>query len=313
MIKVSIIVPVYKTEKYLEKCLNSLVNQTLESIEIIIVNDGSPDDSQGIIDEYDRKYSFVKSFRKKNGGLSDARNFGIGKATGEYIGFVDSDDWVELDMFEKMYNKATRDKSDIVVCDTVEVYENKDYVYKKSFFNNAFSNSENYVIAPPMACSKIYRRTILENVKFEAGILYEDLEMIPSLVIKTSNISFLEEGLYFYFQREGSIMYYEKFDSKLMDIFEVLGSLKSKLPQYESEVEYLYITHLLRSATLRFSKYKEAREHLNEIVDIFKREYPNWKKNKYYKESNYRLKIICNLAYRKKYKLLYLLYRIGGK
>ena len=107
MYKVSVIIPVYNTEQYLNKCLDSLVNQTLKDIEIILINDGSTDNSQNIIDEYSAKYpDKIKSFIKENGGQATARNLGITKATGEYIGFVDSDDWIELNMYEELYNKA---------------------------------------------------------------------------------------------------------------------------------------------------------------------------------------------------------------
>ena len=113
--KVSVIVPVYNSRDYLERCLESLVNQTLPDIEIVVVNDGSPDDSQTIIDRYAEAYpDKIVSLSKENGGLSDARNFGIARATGEYIGFVDSDDFVDLDMYERLYDKAASTDSDIV-------------------------------------------------------------------------------------------------------------------------------------------------------------------------------------------------------
>lgn len=109
MVKVSIIVPVYNVEKYLKKCLNSLVNQTLDDIEIIVVNDESPDNSQRIIDEFEKKYpSKIKTITKKNGGQGSARNEGLKVATGEYIGYVDSDDYISNTMFEKMYNTAKK-------------------------------------------------------------------------------------------------------------------------------------------------------------------------------------------------------------
>ena len=117
MKKVSVIVPVYNVEKYIDKCLNTLVNQTLKDIEIIIVNDGSPDNSQEIIDKYQKKYpKKIKSYIKENGGQGSARNFGLEKATGEYIGYVDSDDFIELDMYEKLYNKAKKHDLDISIC-----------------------------------------------------------------------------------------------------------------------------------------------------------------------------------------------------
>ena len=109
MSKVSVIVPVYNVEKYLEKCLDSLVSQSLKDIEIIVVNDGSPDNSQDIIDKYVKKYENVFGYKKKNGGLSDARNYGLKKTTGDYIAFIDSDDYISLEMLEIMYNKAIKD------------------------------------------------------------------------------------------------------------------------------------------------------------------------------------------------------------
>ena len=117
MPKVSIIVPVYNVERYLEKCLDSLVNQTLQDIEIIIVNDSSPDQSQAIIDRYLALYPhLIKSYIKTNGGIADTRNFGISKVTGEYFGFVDSDDYVELTMFEQLYNEAKKQDAQLVSC-----------------------------------------------------------------------------------------------------------------------------------------------------------------------------------------------------
>ena len=108
-IKVSVIVPVYNVEKFIDKCLNSLVKQSLKEIEIIVVNDGSPDNSQKIIDKYVKKYpEKVQSFIKENGGQGSARNIGIVKAKGEYISFVDSDDWLDLDALEKMYSLAKK-------------------------------------------------------------------------------------------------------------------------------------------------------------------------------------------------------------
>ena len=105
-IKVSVIVPVYNVEKFIDKCLNSLVKQSLKEIEIIVVNDGTKDNSQKIIDKYVKKYpDKIKSYIKENGGQGSARNYGLKKATGEYIGYVDSDDFVEKDMYKKLYNK----------------------------------------------------------------------------------------------------------------------------------------------------------------------------------------------------------------
>ena len=117
MPKVSIIVPVYNMQNYLKKCFDSLINQTLADVEIIVVNDESTDNSPEIIEAYALMDKRIKVINRKNGGLSMARNSGMSVATGEYIGFVDSDDWVELEMYEKMYDLASKHSADIVICD----------------------------------------------------------------------------------------------------------------------------------------------------------------------------------------------------
>lgn len=312
MCKVSAIVPVYNVELYLEKCLDSLVNQTLKDIEIIIVNDGSPDNSEEIINNYTKKYQNVYGYKKENGGLSDARNFGIEHANGEYIAFVDSDDYIDITMLEKMYLKAKKEKLDIVVCDTIEVYGDRE-ILKKSNLHYSLSNIKNYIISPPMACCRIYKRNLFKNLSFEKGIFYEDLNLTPSLVKYTNKIGFIEEGLYYYVQRNNSIMKQNKFSDKLLDIFKVLDNNKTSLyNKYKEEVEYLYITHLLRSASLRFVDFDNSKELLNKIVNIIKKEFPNYKDNCYYKKSSMKLKIICTLAYFKQIKLLKLLKKVSG-
>ena len=140
MIKVSVIVPIYNAEKYLRQCLDSIINQTLKDIEIICINDGSTDSSAEICQEYlsDTRVSY---YSKKNEGLAAARDDGMQKATGEYIGFVDSDDWLELDMYEKMYNTAKNSDSDVVFC-------------------NWITNDDNYRYSPQLECGHYDREKI---------------------------------------------------------------------------------------------------------------------------------------------------------
>ena len=117
MIKVSVIVPVYNQEKRLHRCMDSLVNQTLDSIELIVINDGSTDKSLKVLNEYKEKYpKKIKLITRENKGISITRNEGLSIAKGKYVGFVDSDDYVELDMYEKLYNKVEQEKCDIVIC-----------------------------------------------------------------------------------------------------------------------------------------------------------------------------------------------------
>ena len=142
MPKVSVVVPVYNVDKYLERCLDSLVYQTLKDIEIVIVNDGSTDKSAEIIKKYVQSYpNKVFAFEKENGGLSDARNFGIKKCHGNYIGFVDSDDYVSLDMFKKLYEKAISKDFDITVCDVRLVWKNKSKEISSKVINDIFDKA----------------------------------------------------------------------------------------------------------------------------------------------------------------------------
>ena len=314
MVKVSVIVPVYNVEKYLEKCLESLVNQTLKEIEIIVVNDGTKDNSGEIINKYVKKYpNKVKGYTKENGGLSSARNYGLQYATGEYIAFVDSDDWVDLDMYEKMYHKAIQESLDVVVCDTINVYQEEQKSYRVSNLNYSADNLKNYIISPPMAPIRLYKKYIFDKVNFENDIFYEDLNLNPSLVCITNKIGFINDGYYYYRQRSNSIMRQQKFNKKLLDIFTVLDNNYEKLYNcYSAEVEYLYITHLLRTATLRFLDYNDAIQFLPKINSVMKEKFPKWGKNYYYKKSSFKLKVICFLAIHKLYSILKLIKKISN-
>lgn len=313
MVKISVIVPVYNVEKYLNKCLDSLVNQSLKDIEIIVINDGSPDNSEKIILNYQKKYKNIKYYKKINGGLSDARNYGLKYATGDYISFIDSDDYLDKYMMEKMYNKAISNNLDIVICDSIEVYEKKQ-ILKKS--NHHYSNNDikNYIISPPMVCTRLFKNNLINYLKFKKGIYYEDLNLMPSLAKYTNKIGFIEEGLYYYVQRDNSIMKQKKFNKNLLDIFEVLEHNKKLLEkEYKYEVEYLYLQHLLRTASLRFLDYKESKDLLKKVNITIKQNYPNYKNNIYYKKSSYKFKLICFLSYHKLYILLKIIKKVCDK
>lgn len=312
--KVSVIVPVYNVEKYIKKCLNSLVNQTLDEVEIVVVNDGSPDNSQRIIDEYTKKYKNVKSYVKENGGLSDARNYGIKKATGKYISFVDSDDYIRKDMLEKMYNYAIQKNFDVVVCDSINVYSDGTEILIKSNNNYSDNDVKNYIISPPMACTRLFKKSIFDKIEFKKNIYYEDLEMTPKVVNLTKKIGFVSEGLYYYVQRDGSIMKQNVFNDKLLNIFDVLKSNKDLLEkEFPQEIEYMYITHLLRTASLRFLDYDNGKEYVYKIHNIMKKYFPKWKNNEYYKKSSFKLRTICILAYNRNILLLKIIKKITNK
>ena len=291
MVKVSVIVPVYNVEKYLKKCLESLVNQTLRDIEIIVVNDGSPDDSQKIIDEYKRKYPNIKSFVKPNGGLSDARNFGIEKATGEYIAFVDSDDYVQLDMFKVMYSKAKEKDFDVVVCDINYVFD-KHIKQVSSLVENDLYDKKNIkkqmINIYPAVWNKIYKKELFEKgIKFKTGIWYEDVEFLYKLFPYINSIGVVKRALINYVQRDGAIT--RTFDKRLYNYIDnwngIIDFYKENgfFEEYYSEIEYCYVRYLfatfVKGAT-NFPK-KDFNEAVSKTFENVKEKFPNYKKNKY--------------------------------
>jgi len=285
MPKVSVIVPVYNTENYIEKCLNSLVNQTLEDLEIIVVNDGSTDNSENVLDKFIENYpDKIKYYKKENGGLSDARNFGLNYAKGEYIGFVDSDDFIDLFMYEKMYNLARKAEADIVECDFKWIYSDKtkidtgiDYKNKEDFFTNS----------RVMVCNKIIKKEVINNITFPKGLRYEDVEFFYKLLPSVNKISVLKEPLYYYIQRESSISNLQ--NKRTAEIFTILNNIlefykeKNIYEKYKIELEYMYIRFLLGSSFLRMVKIKDKKtrkELLQKTIDLLYEKFPNWKSNK---------------------------------
>lgn len=311
MYKVSIIIPVYNGEKYLIKCLNNVVEQTLRDIQIIVIDDGSTDNSLNIIKKYSKKYPNIQYQTKKNEGQAVARNIGIEMAEGEFITFIDSDDYVEKDMLEKMYNNAIENNADIVVCDYVEELANK-RVYKKSLYMPEEDLQKNYIISVAGPCSKIIRTKIFKenNLKFLENNIYEDLAVIPILAIYANKITYCEEPLYHYVIRENSTMQQQKYNKKIESIFNVMDELTSKFKGngFEEELEFLYINHLLYAGIGRFIKYSNTEKQTERIRNIIKKKYPKWENNKYYRQKGLVYKATCKIFYRNN-KLLMEIYK----
>lgn len=285
MAKVSVIVPVYNVERYIRKCLESLVNQTLYDMEIIIVNDGSTDLSKNIIEEYTNQYSNVKYYKKENGGLSDARNYGMKYATGEYVAFLDADDYIDAKTYEIMYEKAQKENSDIVECNFYWVYGKRK---KKDIGEKYDGKTEMMEKARVVAWNKLYRRELIENlqIEFPKGLQYEDVEFFYKLVPYIEKVSFVKEPLIYYIQRKDSLSNFQ--NEKTRDIFTVLENVilfyksKNLYEKYKEELEYTYTRLLLCSSFKRITKIKKKStriELLNETWIKLNTMFPNWKEN----------------------------------
>ncbi|RLZ12732.1 glycosyltransferase family 2 protein [Faecalibacter macacae] len=243
--KISIIVPVYNTEKYLAKCLDSILNQTLQDIEIIVVNDGSKDQSQSVIDRYAIKDHRIFSIYKENGGLSDARNVGLDNSTGEFIAFIDSDDYIESEMLEKMYELTKRHNSEIVLCDLVKVDENgkefRDLPQSPQLPEKIVLKNDLTIFGEMscFACNKIFKKSLFNNHRFKKGIHFEDIELIPKLILDSKIISKINEPFYKYFERQDSIT--KTHTNKGLDMFVAVEAVSNyfKKSEYSNQLNEL--------------------------------------------------------------------------
>lgn len=210
--EISIIVPCYKVENYIEKCVDSILDQTFRDFELILVDDGSPDNCPAICDRYAAQDPRVKVIHKTNGGLSDARNYGLNIAEGRYIGFVDSDDWIAGDMFESLYQAIRSQDADIAVCCHYEV---SDGVFNRinSFdgfpvvLDNVKAMSELLIDQriQNLAWDKLYRRELFRGVAYPVGVAFEDIPTTYKLFMKAEKIAIVDKPLYYYLKRTESI------------------------------------------------------------------------------------------------------------
>lgn len=275
MYRVSVIVCVYNMEKYLEECLNSLANQTLEEIEIVIVNDGSTDKSLSIIEKFCKDYNNFKMINQKNRGLGGARNTGIQYSTGEYIGFVDADDFVAETMFEKLYNEAKTNNSDIVICD-YNFYPQKINSKKKWFKEYKGVLNPEFIEKNTQPWNKIVRKELINEIKFLFFEQNGDGAYI-NLFLNAKKISTINDKLYFYRVGHSSMSSNHSMDKyvrevevaqRQMDMLNRCPQLKESLLEYfEYRIIYTSIQALsvacLHQDKRKYQQYKEIIKELD--------------------------------------------------
>lgn len=223
---ITVIIPIYKVEKYLRKCVDSVTAQTHKNLEIILVDDGSPDGCGEICDEYAKRDERIKVIHKENGGLSDARNAGLDIASGEYIGFVDSDDYIAPDMYEVMLKRLTETDADMAVCNvsyvgdvsdnqrqSEKVWTINDCVLDRKEAMRMLEEIKNWRYVT--AWNKLYKRNIFRNIRFPKGKIHEDEFVAHRVIGECEKIACISQRLYYYLQRQGSIMAAESLDAKL--------------------------------------------------------------------------------------------------
>lgn len=270
---ISVVVPIYNVEQFLRKCLESIINQSYRNIEIILVDDGSTDQCPAICEEYKKIDQRIKVIHKKNGGLSDARNIGIDAAQGEYLVFVDSDDYIHMDMIKKLYEIIIKDSSDLAICNykVVDEYgsvletskrETRDelIIGEKEFWEEYYNNQNGYYI---VAWNKLYKKSLFLKERYDVGKIHEDELICHRIIAQCKKISCLEEQLYFYLKRNNSIMQ-QNYSQRNFDIVEAI--INRSLYLYEIGMQRLSEKAL--SFAISRMLYIAERIDLNESVNI---------------------------------------------
>ena len=223
--KISVIVPVYNVEQYLERCVDSIINQTYTNLEIILVNDGSTDNSGKLCDELAKKDERIRVIHKENGGLSDARNRGIDESESDLVGFIDSDDYIDSDMYEVLLKNLNDTDADLSMCALYDVYNNtpEAQVTNKGTWKLSSEQAIKMVMEAKIlsvtAVNKLYRKSLFTDLKFEVGKIAEDAFIMIKLLDKCEKIVATNEKKYYYVHRENSITT-QKFSTKFLNVIE---------------------------------------------------------------------------------------------
>jgi len=263
---ISVIIPVYNVEKYIKKAIIGLQEQSFHSFEVLIIDDGSKDKSISIAQslvENDEKFLF---FTKTNGGLSDARNYGIRKAKGQYLAFLDSDDYFEVDFLEKMYVGIVKDDADMAICDFRLVSEEGKMILvkKRNIFHpiSAEEAVKNNLKAEGInagVCNKLYKKTLFDHIQFPVGMYYEDYSTTVKLLLSSQKITFVNEVLFNYVHREGSIT--NSLSKKnIDDRFSVYHDMKNyvwhthNIEKFQREIIISYLQYVILSGAMQIAK-----------------------------------------------------------
>lgn len=278
MSKITVIIPIYNSKDRLKKCLESVVNQTFKDLDIILINDGSEDASIEIINYYAKKYKNIVVVDRENRGVSYSRNEGISLSKTPYIAFVDSDDYIELDMYEKMYEAITKAKADVVVC-------GMKHITKDGIFLQKYSNKQTNINKEPQMiykldygpCNKLFKKDLWDNIRFPLNTKYEDLEAVLKVFLNSKNIVFLSNVLYNYVYsysgETGTI------DSRVYDIFKVFDNLKGSFTGKTHDYYRELVVSKLFVYTLLVSKAKcdFSIDFLNNVYSYLKNNFAHWR------------------------------------
>lgn len=297
--KISIVVAVYNAEKYLPRCLDALVNQTLKEIEILCVDDGSTDSAPQIVDQYAEKYpEKIKAFHKENGGEFTTRNYGLERATGEYVTFVDNDDWVEKDWAEKLYNAAKSNDADLAVCgfERIDLETNKvvakDMTGYGTCVKEIVNNDDYMVFINPAPWNKIYKREKVKDLRFLNFRGFNDMIFLTSSFTKIDKIAFIPNVLYHYYLRYDSQIHnvneqdVNNFKKYLLDLKQLYID-ENKYEEMKYILDLMAFIHLGVSVMYRasYDPSIDIKKMTKETIIYLNENFPTWRKNPFLKFS----------------------------
>ena len=308
---ISIIVPVYNAEKTIERCLDSLIGQTKKELEFIIINDGSFDRTEELIKKYDDKR--IKYYKNKNQGIGKTRNFGIEKATGKYLMFVDSDDYVDKNMCKRLFEKCEKKDLDMVICDYYKVFESgqKEKIYLGNFEDSSLEENPNIITEHLNPWAKLYNREMIikNNIKFVENLKYEDAPFVIEALCCAKKIGKVNEFLSYYYVHNNSETTVR--DERCFDILKIIDKIrvytknKEKLKEKIDKLTVRMITNYTIQQRMQKDK-KIAMKFIDEAFAYLDKEVPNYKDNKYYENRGFlRRNIERNRIFTKIYCLLY--------
>lgn len=312
MKKVSVIIPCYNVEIYINKCIESIIKQSYSNLEVICVDDGSTDDTKNVINELLKKDKRIKYFYKNNGGVSSSRNFGVKNANGYYCCFIDSDDYINEKFVEKLVESLEKNKSFMAVCEFDRVY-GKHITHKKMRHDDV----SNFIV--PASWNKLFITKYLKEFIFPDGTWYEDLATIPKYIMKYDNFSIINESLYYYVQNPKSIMHTS--DNRIFQIYDSLNNLENfskeigVYDKYYSNLEFANIYHIIVGTVVRASGHSDFNvSMIKDIVSIVEKKYPDWYNNCMIKKDfSFVYKAYLWFIKKKMYFIIYLVLKLFGR
>lgn len=294
--KISVIIPVYNSEKTIKKCIDSLLNQTFKDLEIILVNDASSDNSLNIINSY-KNNNIIVINNDVNKGIGYSRNIGLKNASGEYISFVDSDDYVNNNAYEQLYNATNNNENDLVICNYNKIINNSivenEYIFENSKVTLK-SNPEMLLNINPAPWNKLYKKELVKNLYFPENLKYEDTIFVLSAINRAKSIKIISDKLYNYIVRDKS-------ETTIVNekVFDILNISEMVINELKNNIDSTYLEAFMVRNIFRYTLQQKKQlnkklkyKFVDDAFSFLNINYPNWRKNKIYNKRNILKRII---------------------